>query len=83
MLVIAGELDALSLEQNTEVERLVVPSGAVQVLRERITKDCNLAAFERYVKKEGVFVGVDSVAEAAEAALLPAAADHAGGDHDT
>lgn len=73
----AGQLDATTLEKTEEVERLVVPSGAVQALRERVNAHCYLPIFKRYVETEGVFVGVDSVAEAAEAALVPVAADHA------
>lgn len=70
-----GQLDAIALEKTTEIERLVVPSDAVQALREAVNRHCYLPDYARYVEKEGVFVGVNNVAEAAEEALTPAAGD--------
>lgn len=60
-----------ALEEAEEVQRMVMPSGGVQPLREKINTHCLWPAFDRLVAAEGAIVGVDTVAEAAEAVLEP------------
>lgn len=62
-----------ALHEVEAVQRLVVPSGCVAPMREKINLHCPRPTVQRLVEPEGAIVGVNSVMEAVDAVLLPEA----------